>query len=346
MEELESLCSLVAEGRNVLLYGPRRLGKSSLLAAALDRLDDDHLTVYVDCTRKETDREVARVVLEEFGRTGQARVARFWDRLKRWLEGTQVRIVQPSDGPPRLELEPGGSSERSLADALEAVGRFAEAADQRLVVALDEFQVVMDRDAEGGRIAAVRSVVQRQPHVTYVLSGSETTVLKRLVEDREAPFWRQLVEFPLPGLGVDDVADDLADHFDAFPDDAKAAVRDACGTNTLRLVEVLDRLWRMDAPVTEATARDAVEAVAELHAPDFERELSLAKPGHQRRVLLGLARDRPDHPMGAEFIRAHELNTPATARRALTRLQDLGILDEDYAFTDPLFAWYLRQEGG
>lgn len=38
----------------------------------------------------------------------------------------------------------------------------------------------------------------------------------------------------------------------------------------------------------------------------------------------------------------HGLSTPATARRALVRLQDLVILDEDYAFTDPLFAWYLR----
>ncbi len=341
-EDLAQLEALLRAGRNVLVYGPRRMGKTSLLLATLRRLESDHLIVFVDCTRIDTDEALADRLLRELAATGAARWHRFWTWLKDTAHDLRVRIVL--GGEPRLEVEPGRRS-RSLADACELIGQVADAAEMPTVVVLDEFQVVLSRD-DGATVAALRSVAQQQPRVRYVFSGSVETVLRTMTQSPKAPFWKQLVEFPVAGIDIED----LREHWpELFPlgasQEALDLIRQATGKATLRLIEVLDRLQRMPrGPLDLDAARLAIDAVAGLHAPDYERDLQLVKPGNQQRCLLGLARDRPRYATGKDFIAAHGLGTPASARAALKRLRDLEILGVNNEFLDPLFAYWLAGE--
>lgn len=337
-EERALIADLITKRRNLLIYGPRRVGKSSLLR----RIAADHagslLCIQVDCTRHETEDETARLILEELGRAGAGRWRRFWDWVKDHLAATRVRVITDADGP-RLEIDPSDRVSKTIPDALEFVGRVADLKGVTALVILDEFQVVMAR--KDAPIAEMRSVAQDHPNLVLVLSGSVTTILRQLVEDRRAPFWKQLVELPIRGLGVDDVAGDLPAHGIDLGADAKALLRETCGANTLRLVEVLQFLQGA-GPVRRAEVQAAVERVTFLHAADFERELAHVKPGIQRRTLMGLARDRPSQVMGTAFIEAHQLGAQGNVQRALVRLRALEILDEDNRFLDPLFAHWLR----
>lgn len=337
-DEQRLISELIAKRRNILLYGPRRLGKSSLLKSVAGSHEADHIVIFVDCTRHETEEETARLILRRLGAGAGGRLRRFWDWIKDHLRATQVIVVTDATGP-RLEIDPSGRAGKSLADALELVGRVADGQDVSALVILDEFQVIMGRpDAP---IAEMRSVAQAHPNLVLILSGSVETVLKRLVQDSKAPFWKQLVEVPIRGLSVDDVQSDLPRHGIVLDEPARRSLLEACGHNTLRLMEVLQFL-ECRGHIGDAAARDAIDRVSRLHSADFERDLSRVKPGIQRRLLFGLARDRPDHPTGTTFIQAHDLRTQGSVQRALQRLKTLEILDEDNGFLDPLFGHWLR----
>lgn len=75
-------------------------------------------------------------------------------------------------------------------------GRIAEARHRRLVVALDEFQAIGSFDEAGGKASrmhqvehALRAAVQHQRQVGYVFSGSEPTLMERML-GRGRPFYK------------------------------------------------------------------------------------------------------------------------------------------------------------
>jgi hypothetical protein len=67
-------------------------------------------------------------------------------------------------------------------------GRIAEARRRKLVVALDEFQAI--GSFNGGSVEhALRAAVQHQRQVGYVFSGSEPTLMERML-GRSRPFYK------------------------------------------------------------------------------------------------------------------------------------------------------------
>ncbi len=338
--EVKRLAELIAGGRDVLVYGPRRLGKSSLIRHVVDAAAKDRLVFLVDCTRKETDEEIAQVLLSQLNGFG-AKWKRFWDWVKEHIEGTRTRIILDGKDP-RIELDPSARSGRSIPDAVELIARVAKSAKTPVLVIFDEWQVAMRRGGDGF-MWQMRSVSQAHPGLHYLFSGSEPTILAKMLDKKNKAFFMGLVEVPIAGIGVDDVLPDLSRHGIELTGPARTLLRDSCGTTTLRLMEVLHRLQGR-GNISQRMALEAIAWTAKLHAPDFERELALAKPGPQRRCLLGLARDRPEHPTGHEFVRAHGLTSAPTARAAMKRLKQLDILNEDNEFNDALFRWYLAND--
>lgn len=336
-DEAQKLLDLVRQGRDVLVYGPRRLGKTSLLLHVEARLQEERLVFHVDCTRKETDEEIAQVLLGQLsGLHGRWR--RLWDWIKEHLEATRTRIVMAGKTP-RVELDLSQRSGRSIADAVQLIARVAESAGSDVAVVLDEWQVPLARNESISW--QMRAVSQAHPCLQLVFSGSEPSLLLQMLDSRHKAYFNGLVQMPIQGIGVRDVIDDLPRHGIHLLPEAIALVARACGQTTLRLMEVLHRL---QGEVGAAQARAAVDATVQLHSPDFERELARAKPGPQRRMLIGLARDRPAHPTGHEFLGRHGIKTSATAHGILARLRQLDILDEEGAFVDALFAWYLAND--
>jgi len=87
---------------------------------------------------------------------------------------------------------PGVRSERDVSRLAQEVfalpGRIAEARGRRLVVALDEFQAI--GSFNGGSVEhALRAAVQHQRQVGYVFSGSEPSLMERML-GRSRPFYK------------------------------------------------------------------------------------------------------------------------------------------------------------
>ena len=189
--ELDRLITDLGGGQKVFLISPRRYGKSSLIRQALGGLRRRG-ALTVDVTVSSYSSYVG--FLEGYARALLVAEARP-DSLRRWIRD----LLGPLR--PELRIDPGSRPSISfptvrtardasrLAEAIFALpARIAELRRKRLVVALDEFQAINGFDGHDVE-HALRAAIQHQRQVGYVFSGSEPSLMERMLA-RSRPFYK------------------------------------------------------------------------------------------------------------------------------------------------------------
>ena len=193
--ELDRLTGDLLAGQKVFLISPRRFGKSSLVRQAL-RAAERQGALIVDVTVSSFSSYVA--FLEGYARALLSVETRL-DRARTWLRdmlGTvrpemRVETAGPAKGKLTLSF-PSIRSDRDVARLAQEVftlpERIADARRRTMAIALDEFQAISAFN--GGSIEhALRAAVQHQRAVGYVFSGSEPTLMERML-GRSRPFYK------------------------------------------------------------------------------------------------------------------------------------------------------------
>jgi phage gp37-like protein len=192
--ERERLTQDLADGQKVFLISPRRYGKSSLIGDVLRTLARRKFLT-VEITVAASSSYVG--FLEAYARALIAADTPT-SRLRRWA-GELLQNVRPEfrfeagRGDPGFALSfpavrTPREAARLAAEVFALPGRIAAARNQRMAVALDEFQTVTTFD--GGSVEhALRAAVQQQRSVGYVFAGSEPSLMERMLTSRR-PFYK------------------------------------------------------------------------------------------------------------------------------------------------------------
>ena len=193
--ELDRLTRDLLAGQKIFLISPRRYGKSSLVRQAL-RAAERGGALTVEVTVSSYSSYVA--FLEGYARALLGVETRL-DKARAWMREMlgsvrpEVRLEPDERGGSQLALSfPSARSERDVSRLAQEVfalpGRIAEARHRRLAVALDEFQAI--GSFNGGSVEhALRAAVQHQRQVGYVFSGSEPSLMERML-GRSRPFYK------------------------------------------------------------------------------------------------------------------------------------------------------------
>ncbi|MGB9848813.1 MAG: AAA family ATPase [Moorellaceae bacterium] len=193
----------LAEGQSVMLYGPRRIGKTSLALEVLRRLrKKGFYTAAVDFFRLLNKRDLAVSLIDACleNRTGIRKTLEAWKNRTKSIAGTAKLTVKLQD----LELDLGFSrneeNEEALLDyALNLPGLLSQRDKKPVVVLFDEFQ-------DAGRVAGnevykkMRSYFQTQENVAYVFLGSKEGMMKNLFGDKKEAFYRFATILPIPPI--------------------------------------------------------------------------------------------------------------------------------------------------
>ena len=211
-EELRRLISLVeavtkGSSSNSALIGLRRTGKTSVLENLELRLKPNAklVPVIVNCFGIAAKSRLAKVLVDGaidsyVRKTGdKAYLKRLAKAISEAAKSAAERVSEVKFAEFSLSLRDKNTEEDVLIDnALKYVESLAEEKDVFFVIMLDEFQDVIRWGDD--TLKRIRTVVQSQKRVCYVLAGSATTVMRNLVYDRRSPFYRQLVEIPIKKL--------------------------------------------------------------------------------------------------------------------------------------------------
>jgi hypothetical protein len=238
--ELDRLTRDLLAGQKIFLISPRRYGKSSLVRQAL-RAAEHSGALTVEVTVSSYSSYVA--FLEGYARALLGVETRL-DKARAWMREMlgsvrpEVRLEPAERGGSQLALSfPSARSERDVSRLAQEVfalpGRIAEARHRRLAVALDEFQAI--GSFNGGSVEhALRAAVQHQRQVGYVFSGSEPSLMERML-GRSRPFYKAGPVMRLQKIPADRFAEFIEARFRA------TRLRPAAGLGTA-IVELAGNL--------------------------------------------------------------------------------------------------------
>ena len=199
--ELDELLADIRNGQDIVVFAPRRYGKSSLVWRAAQRLRKTGVLVaQVNLMTTPTKEKLAEKLAETIHDDIASRLFRAKERLRVFagLRITPVVTVDPETG--ALGFSFAGSRHVQDVDAtlerlLELPGLLAAERGRKVALVLDEFQEIVDIDRHLPKL--MRSVFERQPEVAHVYLGSKRHMLERIFSDENEPFWRSAKQMEL-----------------------------------------------------------------------------------------------------------------------------------------------------
>lgn len=359
-EEVAELQADMRNGQNVVVFAPRRYGKSSLvLRAAENAVAEDVLVAYCDLmttpTKERFAAALAKTIHEDLSSAGGQMLERA-AALFRGLRVMPSMEIDPSTGGIRFTFDAArrkrsGDIDDTIARLLELPQDVAGERGRRTVLILDEFQEVVKLDPEFPNL--MRSVFQRQPEVGHVYLGSKRHVLERIFNDQNEPFWRSAKRMEIGAIARPKFASFIKARFQRtdkeIDDGAVDRILDTTGGHPYATQELAYATWER-VPSHACAYGDDVEAalgkVLRSEHNHFARIWEDATE-HQRLLLLALGAE-PGAPYSREYQQRHDLESSSHVQRALTTLlkEELVGRSEDgsYSVIEPFFGDWLERE--
>jgi hypothetical protein len=355
--DLKELVTDVRNGQDVVVFAPRRYGKSSLLWRAAAELTKRRVLVAaVDLmtapSKQKLAEKLAGVIYEQIAspleRAREKALAPF-----RGLRVQPVVNVDPLDGSLSFSFGVGRRTadiDATLERLLELPAELGAARGRRVALVLDEFQEVVEIDRALPKL--MRSVFQQQPEVAHVYLGSKRHVMERIFNDENEPFWRSAKSIELGRIEPDAFAMFIAKRFAAtgkqIEDGALEELLARTGGHPHATQELTYFLWEETRPSARAgTAELARALTAVLRSEHAHFSLLWERAAKSQRLLLeALAREQPGRPFSAEYRHEHGLPAAATMQKAARALSEREIVDGAggaYRIVEPFLAeWILE----
>lgn len=342
--ETKDLLNGLTSGNNIVLYGPRRTGKTTLLRQ-LQVAAPRHgfQAVQIDLSDVLSEADVAVRLEQAFrGLTGAARrvVLR---------ELGSLGFTTPAGGLSASRRDRGMEPLATIHALLDLPGRLAVDSGKAVLLILDEFQALT---ALTGMDGVFRSHLQHEQHVSCIFCGSEPSLLRALFEDRARPFFGQALPVEVPTLDFRATYDFLVDRFSATGKDCTDVATELLNVTDLhpqRLMLVAYFLWEHVGPhpATMQDLRISYDAAMRSTDPEL-RVLWDAMTVSERRVVAALASGLP--PFGARAQELSGLRNPSSGQKPLRSLLGRGVVargeDGSLRLVDPLFVRWVRRNGG
>jgi hypothetical protein len=357
--EIAELTSDMRNGQDVVVFAPRRFGKTSLVWAATRALAaDSALVAQVDLMTTPTKERLAAAL-----------AAAIYEQIASPLERAREKALAPFRGlrvQPTVNVDPetgalsfSFSIARGQADIdatierlLELPAELGSARGRRTALVIDEFQEIVEIDPALPKL--LRAVFQRQPEVGHVYLGSKRHVMEKIFNDENEPFWRSAKPVELGPIEREPFAAFLSARFEESGRGADPAaieqLLDLSGRHPYATQELAYFLWEQ-TPAGEPTSPRRLELALEAVLRSESAHFSLLWEGAskvQKLVLEALAKE-PGHPYSQDYRRRYELPSATSVQKALRALEQREVVDGErgaYRIVEPFLAEWLKRRGG
>jgi hypothetical protein len=359
-KEVEELTADGINGQDVVVYAPRRIGKSSLVGAAMTELvAADVLVADVDLWKIPNKEKLA-----------EALAAAIYGDIATTLDRAIERALAPFRGlriTPTISIDPETgavnfrfSAESSQADIdatlerlLELPAELAAERGRSAVLVIDEFQDIARIDKSLTRV--MRSVFQQQPEVGHIYLGSKRHLMEQIFNDPNEPFWRSAKQMELGPIPSDPFAEFIAkrcgDTGKKIDAQIVRRVLETTGGHPYATQRFCYEIWQRTDPGETATDVElglAFEAV--LIGEDGYLTLTWEDSSKAQQLLLAALAREPGRPLRKDYRSRHQLPAATNMQRAIQGLTNRELIakDEDGSIriAEPFFAEWINEHIG
>ena len=334
VNELEQIKQMLDSENHLVLISPRRFGKSSLVAKALQQIGRPSITI--DFMKVLNVEDLASQILRQVFRIHKFEKIKHLMKFFRVVptlsynpmtEGVDVSFVSSVD-----------KSSAMLEDSLELLEKVSSAKN-RLIVVFDEFQEVNSIDKTLAK--QLRAIMQRQKGLNYIFMGSQESMMEEIFEKKKSPFFHFGERMNLKKIPYEDFYAYIESRLPDMPASQKAAITE----EILKFTDVHPYYTQQLSAavynaieygkIKENPVAYAVKKQVEEHSLDYER-LWANLNRTDRKVMIALA--NRSNPMADRSVAS------STLFSSIKRLLKQGyvIKTTGYELEDPFFGeWIL-----
>lgn len=353
VRELKELENYGYSGTSVVIYSPRREGKTSLVNRVQERLHKSGaVTVKADFLSVFSVEDIAaRLAKAVFSETKKHEplYRKAVSLIKSFRPAVQTDPLTGSVSLTLLSVS-GKTGFELLEDVLESLKIFSQSAGSPLNIFIDEFQEVTSlRDS--AKIEALLRTYMQETSASFFFVGSRRRILSDMFNERKRPFYRMAMNYSLEKIAENELSHWIKEQFE----NSGVVCESELASELVRLAHrhtfYVQKLGMLtfnlsDKAVTKESLIAAYQDLLESEKTVFEESYLKPLASAQRNLLTALARENTKQPFAQDYIRRHSLPSAATLQSALKALlnEDLVHRDADiYTLVDKVFEDYLRR---
>ena len=352
-KELQQLDSYAAAGTNVVIFSPRRFGKTSLVKRVQSRLEKEGtLTLYADFFGVTSIDDVAGRIAKSV----YAFIRRNESLMKKAIRifTTFRPVFKPAeDGSFSVSVEqaaPNLHGVELLDKTLEDLGVFIEqVGSENVHIVFDEFQEITelkDKRIEG----ILRSKIQFHQS-SYFFVGSRRHILLRMFSEKSRPFYQSAQLFELQRLPHDELVGYLIDQFKKCGKHCSQKNAEKISLASKQYPYYAQKLalnvYEISGKVTHAKdIAHALKIMIDNEIYFYQATLQALAP-RQIALLRAVAIEPQKTLFSNRYISRHDLGSIGGVQSALKKLRQMDLVEigaeGQHQVVDPIFSIWLQR---
>jgi hypothetical protein len=354
-EEQKELASHAQSLANVVLYSPRRLGKTSLIKRVQKNLaGEGAVAIYTHFYGVTSVEDVAARLAKAVFKVTHKRESLF-NKAVRVLKSFRPTMVMLPDEEKgfsiNVQIASGGMSGMELLeDVMESLGQFIQDTKDLVYIVFDEFQEITELPDVIKIEGIMRQHIQ-QHQAAYTFIGSRRRVLLGIFNEKQRPFFKSAINYELGPLPRAEFAEFIVDLFTSGGKSCELSVAGHLVDEVQCFPYYAQKLAyfvfeRASQEVRLEDVRKGFNFLLKDESPSFEGIL-LGLPPQQIALLRALASEPTTSIFSQQYMHRHRLSSVGGTQGAKKRLSSLDLIEQDkkkvWKVVDPVMARWLEE---
>lgn len=332
VEETKRLTTLLTNGNHVALISPRRMGKTGLIHHCFSQqaLQSNYNLFVVDIYATKSQAELVFVLGRTILSVLKSKGRKAWEQFIQIAASLRTGLSLDAMGQPSWNLAIGDIHTPQI--SLDEIFQYLEASDKPCIVAIDEFQSIIDYP-EKNTEALLRTYIQRCNNAWFIFSGSKRHMMGEMFSSPARPFYQSASTISLKPIPLQAYLPFITEHFMNYgfniDKDAIEYLYNRFKGTTWYIQKICNELFASAEPGGTCGIKDVDTAVNVAIEEKEETFLDMLTrlTINQKALLLAMARSGKDlQPTSSDFIKKNKLSAASTVQRSLAALQEKDIV--------------------
>jgi len=337
-EETDQLISNMRNGNSTTLISIRRIGKTGLIHHVMSRLPSGWKGIYTDILETENLNHFLNILATSIINAVPEKSSlgvKFGDFIK------SLRPVISFDaltGSPQASFH---VKQKEIEINIDSVFKFLEKQEFRTIVAIDEFQQILNYP-EKNTDAWLRTRIQQLKKVVFIFSGSQQHLMNELFVSPKRPFFRSTQMLKLEKINHDVYRNFIVKLFQKYNKEISPSIAgdilEWANTHTFYVQQICNLVFSATTKkVTESGWKhQAYMLLKEQESLFFGYRNMLTNP--QWQLLKAIAHEGMVYqPTSKEFLDKYHLGTSATVLRSLKSVQGDELIYSEFDIQGNMF---------
>ena len=191
-QEIAELFVEIKNHQNIILYAPRRYGKTSLVLKTFEDLrkrQKNFVGLYIDFFQVNSVDKFISMMSNEYAANSKMTLEKLLNSLKNILRGITPGVTLDKDGNPKIEISVSPNNRNSVFEDVMKLPQKLMESGKLVAVFFDEFQEV--NNLTGFEFQKkIRSIIQHQNKVCYIFCGSKHHLFQNIFNDSNNPLFK------------------------------------------------------------------------------------------------------------------------------------------------------------